>query len=222
MNPILEFEKVKKSYGTKQVLCDIDFSVEQGEICGLVGANGVGKTTMMRLAVSLIAPNHGAIRLNLHKKGNVGVLIDYPVLDLGLTVRQNLEAHRRLCGCESTVVKEVIDLLSLKDYADKRVKHLSLGMKQKTALAQAFMGSPELVILDEPVNGLDPQGVRDIREIIVKLNREAGTTFLISSHIIDELVKVVSRCAVLKDGQISFVEADTVKIEEAFFERTGR
>jgi ABC-2 type transport system ATP-binding protein len=221
MNPILEFEKVKKSYGTKQVLRDIDFSVERGEICGLVGANGVGKTTMMRLAVSLISANHGAIRLNLHKKGNVGVLIDYPVLDLGLTVRQNLEAHRRLCEYEPKAVKEVIGLLNLSDYADKRVKQLSLGMKQKTALAQAFMGAPELVILDEPVNGLDPQGVRDIREIIVRLNRNVGTTFLISSHIIDELVKVVSRCALLKDGQITFVEADTVKIEEAFFERSG-
>jgi len=222
MNPILEFEKVKKSYGTKQVLYEIDFSVERGEICGLVGANGVGKTTMMRLAVSLIAANHGAIRLNVQKKGNVGVLIDYPVLDLGLTVRQNLEAHRRLCGYESKAVKEVINLLSLSDYADKRVKQLSLGIKQKTALAQAFMGTPELVILDEPVNSLDPQGVRDIREIIVRLNREEGTTFLISSHIIDELVKIVTRCALLKDGQINFVEADTVKIEEAFFERTGR
>jgi len=217
MNSILEFKKVKKSYGSKQVLRDIDFSVERGEICGLVGANGVGKTTMMRLAVGLISANHGAIKLNLHKKGNVGMLIDYPVLDLGLTALQNLEAHRRLCGYEAKTVQEVIDLLNLKEYTNQKVKQLSLGMKQKTALAQAFMGSPEFVILDEPVNGLDPQGVREIREIIVQLNREKDTTFLISSHIIDELVKVVSRCALLKDGQITFVEADTVKIEEAFF-----
>jgi ABC-2 type transport system ATP-binding protein len=221
MDSILEFERVVKSYGGKKVLREIDFSVERGEICGLVGANGVGKTTMMRLAVSLISANRGAVRLNLRKKGNVGVLIDYPVLDTGLTVRQNLEAHRRLCGYESSEVGAAIDLLSLKDCADKKVKHLSLGMKQKTALAQAFMGAPELVILDEPVNGLDPQGVRDIREIIVRLNREFGTTFLISSHIIDELVKVVSRCALLRDGQIALMAADAAKIEEAFFQTAG-
>jgi len=221
VNSILEFKKITKSYGSKQVLNEIDLSIERGEICGLVGANGVGKTTMMRLAVNLISPNRGAIRLNLHKKGNIGVLIDYPVLDQGLTVRQNLEAHCRLCEYAPTVVKEVIDLVEIKDFADEKVKRLSLGMKQKTALAQAFMGMPEFVILDEPVNGLDPQGVKDIRENIVYMNREFGTTFLISSHIIDELVKVVSRCALLKDGQITFVEAETAKIEEAFFKTAG-
>jgi ABC-2 type transport system ATP-binding protein len=218
MKPILEFERVKKSYGTKQVLCDIDFAVERGEICGLVGANGAGKTTMMRLALNLISPNRGAIRLNLNKKGNVGVLIDYPVLDHGLTVRQNLEAHCRLCEYESSTITDVINLLDIKDFAEKKVKQLSMGMKQKTALAQAFMGMPEFVILDEPVNGLDPQGVKDIREKIVWLNSKFGTTFLISSHMIDELVKVVSRCALLKDGQITFVEAEAKKIEEVFFE----
>ena len=218
MDPILEFKKINKSYGTKKILQEIDFAVERGEICGLVGANGVGKTTMMRLALKLMMPNEGAVRLNLHKKGNVGALIDYPVLDLGLTARQNLEAYCRLCcEYESSAVNETINLIGMGEFADKKVKNLSFGMKQKTALAQAFMGLPEFIILDEPANGLDPQGVRDIREIIVYLNSEFGTTFLISSHVIDELVKVVSRCALLKDGEITFVEADARKIEEVFF-----
>jgi ABC-type multidrug transport system ATPase subunit len=217
MDAILELERVKKSYGANHVLKGIDFAVERGEICGLVGANGAGKTTMMRLAVGLISPSSGIVRLNLHKKGNVGMLIDYPVLDQGLAARQNLEAYRRLCGYEASVMEESIALLGITSFAKQRVQRLSLGMKQKTALAHALMGNPEFVILDEPANGLDPQGVRDIREIIVKMNSQFGTTFLISSHIIDELVKVVSRCALLKDGYVSFVEAESAKIEEAFF-----
>ena len=221
MDSILEFKNVNKSYRSKQVLVDIDFAVKRGEICGLVGANGAGKTTMMRLALNLISPNSGVVKLNLNNRGDIGVLIDYPVLDQGLTVRQNLEAHRRLCEYDASVVDDAINFLGINEFANKKVKQLSLGMKQKTALAQAFMGMPEFIILDEPVNGLDPQGVRDIREKILYLNLEFGTTFLISSHIIDELVKVVSRCALVKDGQVTFVEANTEKIEQEFFETAG-
>lgn len=220
MNNILEFENVNKSYRTKQVLLDVNFTVERGEVCGLVGANGAGKTTMMRLALNLIAPNKGVVNLNLHKKGNIGVFIDYFVLDEGLTVRQNLEAHRLLCEYDSSAVNDVINFLNV-DFAETKVRQLSSGKKQLAALAQAFMGRPEFVILDEPMNTLDPNVVKTIREKITYLNLEFGTTFLISSHIIDELVKVISRCALLKDGQITFVEADTQQIENVFFERAG-
>jgi len=215
--PILEFSKVNKAYGANQVLCDLDFVVKRGEICGLVGANGAGKTTMMKLAVNLISNNSGTVNLSLQKKGNIGILIDTPMLDRSLTVRQNLEAYSRLCSYSRESVDDAINLMGIEGFSNKKVKHLSSGMKQKTALARALMGLPEFVILDEPVNGLDPQGVRDVREKIVYMNKEYGTTFLISSHLIDELVKVVTGCAILKNGQIRVVDADAEKIEDVFF-----
>jgi len=217
MDAILSFAGVEKSFGGKAVLQGVDLTVGRGGICGLVGANGAGKTTMMRLALGMITQNRGEVTLNLSQKGNVGVLIDYPVLDTAMTVRQNLEAHCRLCGCASPAVRQAIELVGIQSYETKKVKQLCLGEKQKTALAQALLGNPELVILDEPVNGLDPRGVREVREIIVRMNREHGTTFLISSHIIDELVKVVTRCALLKDGKIKMVNADAAEIEQEFF-----
>jgi len=213
MDNILELKKINKSYGAKKVLCDLDFAVKRGEICGLVGDNGAGKTTLMRIALKLLSANDGEIKLNLKKAGNIGIHIENPMLDSDLTVRQNLEAYCILCGYNLSLVNETIEQFNI-NFAEKKVKQLNLGAKQLTALAQAFMGEPEFIILDEPMNGLDPKVVKHIREKILQSNSKHGITFLISSHLIDELAKVVTRCAMLKDGKINFIEPDA--IEEAF------
>jgi ABC-2 type transport system ATP-binding protein len=217
---ILTYEAVSKSYGSQPVLSQIDFHLESGSICGLVGANGAGKTTMMRMALGLSHCDSGKISLWLRKNGHIGCLIDTPSFDTSLTVSQNLQAYRILHRYTTEQMREVIDLLSLRSCLEKKIKALSHGMRQKAALALAFMGSPELIILDEPINGLDPQGVREIRETILLLNANYGVTFLISTHIIDELVRVASECALLVDGKITLVEPEVSKIEEAFLGQT--
>jgi len=215
---ILEFEQVHKRYGSNKVLRGVSFAIKRGEICGLVGANGAGKTTIMRLALELMKPDAGQISLRTAQKGNAGCLIEEPRLDKSLTVFQNLEAHRRLAGMRREDLEHMADIFKLHAFLHKPARACSQGMRQKAALALALMGYPELVLLDEPVNGLDPRGVKEVRDIIVRANAEQGTTFMISSHLIDELVKVVHSCLFLANGVVSYKNIDAADIENAFFE----
>lgn len=205
MNEILEVNNLEKSFKAKKVLYNVSFKCKQGKIAGLIGANGAGKTTIMKAILGLIKYSgeikieNKVISFNGPYSGNVGSLIEYPSLYPFLTGRENLKLFA-LNG-EKEELNELISELKMEEFIDKKVKSYSLGTKQKLGIALALINSPKLVILDEPMNGLDPQSTRDLRNIILKRARQ-GTTFLISSHILAELQKIIDDVIVINKGNV--------------------
>lgn len=208
MGTILTVKQLDKSYGHRQVLHGVDFTVEEGHIVALVGPNGAGKSTIMKAALGLIPTNGGEITIagqpvsiTSHQAlRQVGALIEYPGIYPFMTGRQHLQlfANKR---DRAKNIDHIIDVLGMSKYIDAKAKAYSLGMKQKLGIAQALVNRPSLVILDEPMNGLDPQAVKDLRDTIRQLAQE-GTTFLISSHILSELEKLADDVLVLNHGRI--------------------
>ncbi len=208
MGALLKVSGLKKSFGKKTVLHGVDFTVASGRVVGLVGPNGAGKSTIMKAILGLIPTDAGNITIGdepvaitSHKAlRHVGALIEYPGIYPFLTGKQHLElfAARRN---RATHVAEVTQALGMTAYINKPAKAYSLGMKQKLGIAQALVDRPQLVILDEPMNGLDPQAVKDLRDII-RSQAASGTSFLISSHILSELEKVADDVLILDHGKI--------------------
>ncbi len=193
---ILATRQLTKRYGHTAVLQRVDMHIEQGQIYGLVGKNGAGKTTLMRLIAAQSLPSEGVIELfgktsprDLNaQRARVGAIIETPSFYPFLTAEQNLEYYRIQRGIPSRAsVGEALELAGLSGAARKKFKHFSLGMKQRLGLALAVMGDPELLLLDEPINGLDPMGIVQFREILQNLNAQRRVTILISSHILSEL-----------------------------------
>ena len=200
---VLHLEKLEKSYGKHKVLTNVNLDVHKGDIFGLVGKNGSGKTTIFKVILGLSDYEKGTLSIKENgKEGRrIGFLIGTNFFPY-MTGRQNLEYFRVMKGIkDKKEVDRVLKLVGM-DQAKGKFKNYSLGMKQRLGIANAIMGSPEIVILDEPTNGLDPQGIADIRELVHKLNDEFGMTIIISSHILGELQHTAERFGMLKDGEI--------------------
>lgn len=193
-------------------LANIHLEVNRGDIYGFLGPNGLGKTTTLSLLLGLLKNQRGTIEIlgkNLqhHRREvlcKVGSLIESPSLYNHLTAKENLEVYREIYGASKARVHGVLEIVGLSDTGKKAVKQFSLGMKQRLSLALALLPKPELLILDEPTNGLDPAGILELRSLIKKLREEEGITFLISSHILSEVEKIVNRIGIIYKGRMRF------------------
>ena len=206
---VLEIRSLAKRFGSTSAVRDVSFAVERGDVYGLLGPNGSGKTTTLACALGLLRPDRGEVRVLgvpaariCTTDGKVGAVFDGSNLVPGLTVRANLEYARRLLGHSGgRTIDEVLALLGVDDLARRRAGRLSLGQKKRVAVARALLGSPELVLLDEPLSALDAVGVRSMLELIRRLSRE-GTTLVLSSHRLHEMQQVVTRAGILASGSL--------------------
>jgi len=193
-------------------LIDINLQVSRGDVYGFLGPNGSGKTTTLSLLLGLLKNQGGTIEilgrnLQYHRRevlGKVGSLIENPSLYSHLTAKENLEVYREVYAASKSRLQEVLGIVGLSDTGKKTVKQFSLGMRQRLSLALALLPKPELLILDEPTNGLDPAGILELRSLIKNLNEQEGITFLISSHILSEVEKVVNRIGIIYKGHMKF------------------
>lgn len=197
-----------KMYQKKAAVNRLDMSVREGEIYGFIGKNGAGKSTTMKMLCGLARPTEGEIRLfgkpvsDPAVRRRMGLLIEAPGLYPNMTARQNAVMKARCMGlADERSVDEALLLAGLADTGKKKVKHFSMGMKQRLGVALAMLGNPDLLILDEPINGLDPEGIRELRRLVLRLH-ETGKTILISSHILGELSKISTVYGIIKDGQM--------------------
>lgn len=208
--PALSISGLHKAYGKHAVLNDLELRVERGSIQGLVGLNGSGKTTTLECVLGLRKFDRGEVRLlhqspaNLYTaRGRIVAIFDTPSLNPNLTVRQCLQQAALLLDHPIQDFSRVEALLGIEQYTDFRIKQLSLGNKRRASIAQALLAEPELILLDEPFNGLDAGGVDDILQLIKTLNAESGTTFMLSSHQLPYLEKICSHIAILHGGRIA-------------------
>ena len=211
MEYILETQGLTKVYGTKEAAKDVDLHIREGEIYGLIGRNGAGKTTIMRMISGLSTPTSGSYSL-FGKTGyamgralrNVGVLIESPGLYPRLSARENLKIKCIGSGVRARgYVEELLKTVGLENTDMKKpAGSYSLGMRQRLGIALALVGDPKMIILDEPINGLDPQGIAEVRETVSRLRDERGITVMISSHILDELAKVADCFGIINEGRL--------------------
>lgn len=207
----VSFNNVTKEFKNKAVLKGVSFNIEAGDIYGLIGENGAGKTTLLKLIVNLLKPTSGNIQVlgkEIKKDSydylrNIGALIDEPVFYKKLTLYENFKVHCEYLGFyDEEKLESVLKRVGLHNKKGRKIKELSFGEKQRLAIAYALITEPELLILDEPTNGLDPIAIVELREILLKLNREFNTTIIISSHVINELETLVNKVMFLKNGEI--------------------
>ena len=218
MKEMLVAKDIVKVYGNKTVLKHVNMNINKGDIYGFIGKNGAGKTTFMRVILSLTYPKSGEVKLfgdkTIQEVGlKVGSLIEAPGLYKSLTAEQNLQRFSTLYGADESKIPEILKMVGLGDTGKKKAKDFSLGMRQRLGIAIALLGDPELLLLDEPINGLDPEGIKDIRDLILKLNKEKGITFLISSHLLDELGKIVTKYGIINNGEM-IEEIDAEELRE--------
>lgn len=205
---IIECNQLSKQYRKQRALDHVDLKIEKGEIFGLIGQNGAGKSTMMKILAGLVHPSEGDFKLfgkypsqDPYIYRRIGTLIEQPGVYGNMNALSNMHIKALAMGCDNT--NDLIDLLQicgLDATSKKKVRSYSLGMKQRLGLAMSMIGNPELLILDEPVNGLDPQGIMDIRKALLKINHERNVTILLSSHILEELSKIATSYGIIKDG----------------------
>jgi ABC-2 type transport system ATP-binding protein len=201
---------LSKHYREVKAVEGLDLDVRRGEIYGFLGRNGAGKTTTIRMLLGLIRPTRGEVEVlgrrivpgETEVFGKVGYLVETATAYPNLTVRENLDIQRRLTGSPKGAVADAISLLRLDEYADRRAGQLSLGNKQRLALARALLHSPELLILDEPANALDPAGIVEIRDLLHTLAAERGVTVFMSSHILAEVAHLADRIGIVHGGRL--------------------
>ena len=215
---VLKTYNITKKYGEQLAVDNVNMTIKKGDIYGFIGKNGAGKTTLIRLITGLIHKSSGEIellRVNEENELNkartmVGSLIESPSLYTNMTARENLEVSRLVRNIPGKkCIDEVLELVGLKDVEKKKVKNFSLGMRQRLGIANALMGNPKLLILDEPINGLDPMGIVEIRELLKKINKEKDMTILISSHILSELSELATTYGIISNGKL--IEEITAK-----------
>ena len=217
MKVALKTNGIIKKYGNNTVLNGINMNIKKGDIYGFIGKNGAGKTTFMRVVLSLTPKNAGEIQFfddkTIEEVGlKIGSLIESPGLYKNASAYENLKRFSILYGAEEKQINEILKIVGLGNTGNRKVKNFSLGMKQRLGIAIALLGNPEFLLLDEPINGLDPEGIKEIRDVILKLNKEKGITFLISSHLLDELSKIVTRYGIINNGVlIEEIEAKELK-----------
>ena len=208
---ILKTYNITKKYGNQVAVNNVNMTIRKGEIYGFIGQNGAGKTTLIRLITGLINKTGGEIELlgatgeaELNKSRTmIGSLIETPSFYTNMTARENLEVSRLVRNIPGKkCIDEVLELVGLKDVEKKKVKNFSLGMRQRLGIANALMGNPKLLILDEPINGLDPMGIVEIRELLKKINKEKDMTILISSHILSELSELATTYGIISNGKL--------------------
>jgi ABC-2 type transport system ATP-binding protein len=206
---IVKTSHLSKKYGERYAVEDVNLEIKRGQIYGLIGQNGAGKTTFIRLLTGLIAPTDGEIELfGQHgadlgqARARVGSIVETPSLFPNMTAVENMETQRRLAGFHTDNISEMLELCGVADTGRKKVKDFSLGMRQRLALALALLTEPEFIILDEPINGLDPKGIVENREMLKRLAAEQGITILISSHILSELALLATHYGIIHEGRL--------------------
>lgn len=211
MNKIIKTKSLTKNFGKVIAVNNVSLNIEKGEIYGFLGLNGAGKTTTIRMLLGLISPSNGEIKIldRQIKHGgqgpweNIGCLVEIPYSYPELTVKENLEIYRRLRGISDTkAVNNIISKLKLNAYSDRKASHLSLGNSQRLGLAKALIHNPEILILDEPSNGLDPAGIVEVRELLLDLSINRAVTIFISSHILGEISKLANRIGIIHEGKL--------------------
>lgn len=211
MDYILRTIDLIKKFGDKKVVDNVNMNIKSGEIYGFLGPNGAGKTTIMKMIVNLLKPSSGEIEIFGEKLGyrdyetlkRIGSIIEYPVFYDKLTGRENLELHCEYMGYyNKDAIDKALNLVNLHDIDNKAVKDFSLGMKQRLGIARAIITKPEFLILDEPINGLDPIGIKEIRNLLKMLSKEYGITILISSHILTEIEQIADTIGIINNGTL--------------------
>ena len=229
---VLEINNLSKSFGKRKILNNIDLKLYEGDIIGLIGPNGAGKTTLIKTITSLYKIDKGSIKIcNFDVKkeleealSKIGCSIENPDLYKELTGRKNIEIIKMLNNIkDDDYIEKMIDFVKLRDRINDKVKKYSLGMKQRLALLCALIKKPKLLILDEPTNGLDPKGIKELREMIKKVSIEDNISVLISSHILKEIEAICDRIVIIKDGEIikefgiEEVKYKNISLEEEYF-----
>lgn len=242
MNNIVVTNKLTKKYGKQTAVEEVNIVIQEGEIYGLVGRNGAGKTSFMKIISGLSHPTSGSFSLfgveccrasdkNFYTK--VGSLIETPGFFENMSAYDNLllKAYCAQIENKKKHIVQLLELVDLQNVGKKKVKNFSLGMKQRLGVAMALVGNPKLLILDEPINGLDPQGIAEMRDLILKLNKEYQITVIISSHILEELSKMVTSYGILdhgnliyqnsKEGLVKECQKEGISLEDFYFQITG-
>lgn len=211
MSYILKTNHLTKVFEGKEVVSSVNMNVRKGEIYGFLGPNGAGKTTVMKMITNLIKPTNGEIEIfgerltdqSFEVLKRIGSIIEYPIFYDKLTARETLQLHCDYMGYyNQKEIEQVLDMVSLVNTGNKRVKEFSLGMKQRLGIARAIITKPELLILDEPINGLDPQGIKEMRDLFRMLSKEYGITIIVSSHILGEIEQLADTIGVINNGKL--------------------
>lgn len=237
-NIILETVDLNKRFGDQVAVNKMNLKVYKGDIYGLLGPNGAGKTTTMKMILNMIEATSGQVKICGEKREDaadylnrkIGTVIEAPCFYKSMSGRDNLELSAILYGIPKKRVDEVLQLTEMQEASKKKVKHYSQGMKQRLAIARAFLFDPDIIILDEPTNGLDPSGIRSIRELIKKLANESGKTIIISTHILSEVEQICNRVGILNNGTLikeysvseikSIITEKNTSFEDFFIELT--
>lgn len=213
MTNILKIENLSKSYDKNLVLKNINLEIEEGSIFGLIGPNGAGKSTLMKSILGLVKKDSGSISLygkEINAKNqketnkNLGSLIENPSFYDHLTAYDNLDLICDMKNIKKENIEDVLNKVGLKKHKDKKVRNFSLGMKQRLGIAIALIGNPKFLILDEPINGLDPYGIEEMRDLFKSIVKKSTTSILISSHILDEIEKISTHIGILKNGALTY------------------
>lgn len=211
METVIQIHQLSKCFKGVETVSRVNMNVKKGEIYGFLGPNGAGKTTIMKMILNLVKPTSGEIKIlnqpisttSYQYLSKIGSIIEYPEFYERLTAKENLELHcEYIGGYEKGAVEEALDIVGLKDVEHKKIHEFSLGMKQRLGIARAIVTKPEILILDEPINGLDPIGIKDIRELLILLKEEHGITILISSHIVSEVESIADTIGILHHGKL--------------------
>jgi len=221
MDYVVQTRNLTKTFQGHDVVSDVTMNIRQGEIYGFLGPNGAGKSTIMKMLTNMIKPSHGEITIfgkplkhdSFDYLKRIGSMIEYPIFYEKMTALENLELHCAYMGYHSKqAIREALDRVGLENVENKRPKDFSLGMRQRLCVARAVITKPEFLILDEPINGLDPAGIKAMRKLFKMLNQEYGMTMLLSSHIIGEIEQIADTIGVIKSGKlIEEASMDTIK-----------
>ena len=208
MDYVLRTEGLTKQFGAKLAVNNVSMQIKKGDIYGFIGKNGAGKTTLMRLVLGAAMPTSGSIELfggresESRARHRIGALLEYPCIYKNCSALENLRRFAILTGGDTAELEDILKLVGLGSTGGKKAGQFSLGMKQRLAIGIALLGHPEFLVLDEPINGLDPAGIKEIRDVILTLNQKKGVTFLVSSHLLDELSKIVTTYGIISDGAL--------------------
>ncbi|WP_397536532.1 ABC transporter ATP-binding protein [Rummeliibacillus pycnus] len=211
MDYVVQTRNLTKTFQGHDVVSDVTMNIRQGEIYGFLGPNGAGKSTIMKMLTNVIKPSHGEITIfgkplkhdSFDYLKRIGSMIEYPIFYEKMTARENLEMHCTYMGYHNKqAIRDALDRVGLENVENKLPKDFSLGMRQRLCVARAIITKPEFLILDEPINGLDPAGIKAMRKLFKMLNQEYGMTLLVSSHIIGEIEQIADTIGVIKSGKL--------------------